>query len=254
MTDPEMGSIEAMYEYLTSDGTDATQKNRYFQERSLDLVPRLVDQICVPSTLNPSPHLQDQGAHVLHLFLDNASPKELSLTLETELERAIDEIAECFLMDEDDADDGEDQEDEEQDSSPHSHRRKTLQSVSKRICVALDSHIRVLDRLTFKTSKAGILVIQGFLQRLDDYLVDLTQAINEGESLPPSGSGDLCTAVAAWCFVGQCIAKIPGDATFADGTSHAGKGLLGAVPEDSLVKVAAESVINHRQRKAADGM
>ncbi|KAJ9115093.1 hypothetical protein QFC22_005421 [Naganishia vaughanmartiniae] len=150
----------------------------------------------MPDNSNPSLPLQNQSWHVLHYLLDNTSPKESSLSLETELERAIDEIAECFVVEEDDETDGPEEAD---DDAQQQQDRKTLQSVSGRICVALDSHRRVLDHLTFKSSRAGILVIQGFLKRLEDFLVDLMQAINEGETLPPSSSAYLCTAVASWC-------------------------------------------------------
>jgi hypothetical protein len=62
----------------------------------------------------------------------------------------------------------------------------------------MHTYSAVLDRLTFKTSKAGILVIEGFRQRLDDFLIDMIQALNEGESISPLSCVELCTAVASW--------------------------------------------------------
>lgn len=196
MTDPESQSIEVTYDHLTSIQTNAAEKERCVQERTLDLVPRLVDQMCLPTTPDPASKLLDQSSHILRYLLENASPKELSLSLETELERAIDEIAECFVVDEDLEIDVEEQVNEE---AYGSFERKTLESVSRRVCVALNAHRRVLDRLTFKTSKAGILVIEGFRQRLDDFLIDMIQALNEGESISPLSCVELCTAVASWC-------------------------------------------------------
>lgn len=158
MTNPGLENIDAVYQYLTSDVTGAaekvsrraelpdrkplipcTWKKCCLQERALELLPRLVDQLCLPGIASPSSQLHAQSSHVLHYLLDNASPKELSLTLETELERAIDEIAECFFVDEDSST-TEEQQDEDQQKSQGQTHTKTLQFVSKRICVALDSH------------------------------------------------------------------------------------------------------------------
>jgi hypothetical protein len=105
----------------------------------LDLVPRLVDQLCLPTTPDPASKLLDQSSHILRYLLENASPKELSLSLETELERAIDEIAECVVVDEDLEIDVEEQVNEE---AYGSFERKTLESVSRRVCVALNAHRR----------------------------------------------------------------------------------------------------------------
>ncbi|KAJ9098553.1 hypothetical protein QFC19_006321 [Naganishia cerealis] len=210
--------IETAYEYLKSQETNAEHEKRYVEERSLDLLPRLIDQLCLPAISTVPPGLYEQSSYVLDYLFGHASPKEMSLSLETELERAIDEIAECFITEEEYEDKQQESGDREESTVQLEVAPKTLESASKRICVALESHIHgrvdktfsnlvkltihsspVLDRLAFKKGKAGILVIQSFLERLDDFLAELSQAMNTGEPLPSSSSMDLCTAVAAWC-------------------------------------------------------
>lgn len=106
----------------------------------LDLLPRVIDELCASSPLHrPGP--QPQTEPLLAELLIHGSPKELCLSLEDQLKVAADEVAQCFHIDED-PEIREAQQEEREDKLDQSPDQKTLKNVCGRVIAVLGIHER----------------------------------------------------------------------------------------------------------------